>query len=114
MLNITSSGSSFFLSLGSKKPSKDSYATKPSSASELRHTMQNEFGMPTQVRNNISLFTVFDGVYNTCNILQILFFMHVVFFTDIFDMWCFLIVSMLWDSGTWSPTSSYCGLQGRT
>lgn len=41
--------------------------------------MQNEFGMPTQVRNNISLFTVFDGVYNTCNILQTLFFMHVVF-----------------------------------
>lgn len=42
--------------------------------------MQNEFGMPTQVRNNISLFTVFDGVYNTCNILHIQFLYYIFSF----------------------------------
>ncbi|XP_051727085.1 hydrocephalus-inducing protein homolog [Ctenopharyngodon idella] len=44
--------------LGSKKPSKDSYATKPSSASELRHNMQNEFGMSTQIHLTCGVFSL--------------------------------------------------------
>ncbi|XP_067276661.1 hydrocephalus-inducing protein homolog isoform X2 [Pseudorasbora parva] len=44
--------------LVSKKPSKDNYATKPSSASELRHTMQNEFGVATMIHLTCGVFSL--------------------------------------------------------
>ncbi|XP_073706753.1 hydrocephalus-inducing protein homolog [Garra rufa] len=44
--------------LGSKKPSKDNYTAKPSSASELRQTMQNEIGISTQTHLTCGVFTL--------------------------------------------------------
>ncbi|XP_073785286.1 hydrocephalus-inducing protein homolog isoform X1 [Danio rerio] len=42
-----------------KKPSKDSYGAKPSSASELRLNVQTEAGLSTQVNLTCGVFTLF-------------------------------------------------------
>ncbi|CAM4581517.1 unnamed protein product [Leuciscus chuanchicus] len=44
--------------LGSKKPTKDNYAAKPSSANESRNTMQNEFGTTSQIHLTCGVFSL--------------------------------------------------------